>query len=106
MREIKFRGKSLCDDQWVYGDLIHKRHDIGAVMIQDSKGLGSDVAPQTVGQFTGLLDKNDNEIWEGDIVLFNDYRYKVLYDDIRYASFFLISNGSYSKYFFGEKDEL
>ena len=42
----------MCSDEWVYGDLIHKRHDRDALMIQDENGLGSDVVPESVGQFT------------------------------------------------------
>lgn len=68
MRQIIFRGKGFCDDKWVYGDLIHKRHDKGAVMIQDSIGMGTDVDSETIGQFTGINDFNDVGIWEGDIL--------------------------------------
>lgn len=66
MREIKFRGKTLDNGEWVYGDLhirtpfphIHSEIDYGKV----------DIDPHTVGQFTGLHDKRGKEICEGDIV--------------------------------------
>lgn len=68
MKEIKVKGKCMASNEWVYGDLIHKRHDRDAVMIQDNKGLGCDVDAETLGQFTNLYDVNDKEIYEGDIV--------------------------------------
>jgi len=79
MREIKFRGKSLRTGKWVYGSLV--RYGDGRVEIytlinpRDENSLRAwleEVDSATVGQFTGLRDKNDREIYEGDIVTWDD----------------------------------
>lgn len=67
MREIKFRAKDM-SGAWVYGDIIHKRTAPGEAMIRCKQGIESDVDVDTIGQYTGLKDKNGKEIYEGDIV--------------------------------------
>ncbi|MFK1937653.1 YopX family protein [Bacteroides fragilis] len=57
-REIIFRGKSTNNGKWVYAKL----HGFGMDLFNEC------VQENTIGQFTGLFDKNGKEIYEGDIV--------------------------------------
>ena len=71
MREILFKAKRFGDGEWVEGHVMMHDHDKATMFRQhpsDGRLEGSRVNPETVCQFTGLTDKNDVKIWEGDIV--------------------------------------
>lgn len=81
MREIKFRGYSHEHESWIYGDLL--QYPDGEVYIMehsDGESLSYRVEPKSVGQCTGLKDKNGKEIYEGDIVECEGEEYAVLFD--------------------------
>ena len=71
MREILYRGKRADNGEWVYGFLV-KMWGLYHIIDQNDENSAYMIKPETVGQFTGLCDKNGKKIFEGDIVEFTD----------------------------------
>ena len=99
MREILFRGKRVDNGNWVYGYYVFQRKRCGAFgqtltefdydrHLICSRGKDYlEIVPETVGEFTGLTDKNGTKIFAGDIVRDCDGRiYEIKHFDFEWIA--------------------
>ena len=95
MREILFRGKRVDNGEWVEGFFVSQANDtyiFEPLQVNHGIDIGGyldccrmqEVIPETVGQYTGLTDKNGKKIFENGYFVIDEQTYKVVFDNAQY----------------------